>query len=490
MKPFSLKPVLPQMRLKLLAAFGSAIFVLVVAWVGIAAINSQDEAQRRVYHAVEVRTRIRNIYEAVLAAHVAQASYLQLGETDSLTTRRQLRQRVAVDMTALLALSNDPAQLARIKAFIPVLEHDVSALEECFRLIDTSDRATVLDFVAKNKSRFDHTKLENAVREMREAEELLIDERMGATAGALEVTRIVLIVGAGIAFLLATFVISRIRKSVIEFEKAHATIASQAHELEARTRQLERTVKDLDQFAYVASHDLKAPLRGITTLAQWISDDSKDRLDEQGREHLRLMQVRVARMEALVEGVLAYARAGRTALDNESVDVNALVREVIDMMAQAPGGGTIVVETAFPTIQVAKIPFQQIWMNLISNALKHGARDGGVVRVGMKVDGGESVYYVADNGPGIEPQYHERIFGLFQTLSSRDKVEGTGIGLAVVKKLVDQQGGRVWLTSAVGVGTTFYFVYPSADTTKTLQAFDPDGLISAPSQRRRRKAAS
>jgi len=490
MNPLNLKPVLPTMRLKLFAAFGSAMLVLVVAWVGIAAINNQAEAQARVYHAFEVRMRLRNVYESVLAAHVAQASYLLLGETDSLTQRRHVREAVAGDLARLLVLSTDAAQVARIKAFVPLLERDISALEESFRLIDTSDHATVLDFVTKNKSRFDHTQLDGAVREMREAEQQLIDERVDVTAGAQESTRVVLIVGAGVAFLLATFVITRIRKSILEIEKAHATIASQAHELETRTRQLERTVKDLDQFAYVASHDLKAPLRGITTLAQWISDDSKDRLDDEGREHLRLMQVRVARMEALVEGVLAYARAGRTALDNEPVDTNALVREVVDMMAQAPGGGSIVVETTLPTIHVAKIPFQQIWMNLISNALKHGARDGGVVRVGMRVANGESTYYVADSGPGIEPQYHDRIFGLFQTLSARDKVEGTGIGLAVVKKLIDHQGGRVWLESELGKGTTFYFVYPSAETTKTIQAFDPDGVISAPSQRRDRKAVS
>jgi len=278
---------------------------------------------------------------------------------------------------------------------------------------------------------------------MRTAEGEVIEERKSVTVGALESARVLLISGAGIAFLLATFVITRIRKSVLELERANAIIAAQAIEVATQTRALERIIKDLDQFAYVASHDLKAPLRGITMLAQSIQEDLKDQLDDQGREHLRLMQLRVARMEALVVGALAYARAGRAALATEDIDGNALVREVIDMMAQAPGGGTVVIDSPLPTIHASKSPLQRIWLNLISNALKHGAREGGVVRVGAHNEAGEVVYRVADQGPGIEPEYHARIFGLFQTLSARDKVEGAGIGLAVVKKLVEQQDGRL-----------------------------------------------
>jgi len=464
------------MRLKLLAAYGSAVLVLVVAWVGIAAINSQNESQERVYHAVEVRRHLRNVYEVLLAAHVDQSSYLLLGEPESLTAMRSIRGRVASELAALLASIKDTEQLARVTALVPIIEREISTLEARLRLMDTRDRATVLASIQQNKQRFDHTHLENAVSEMRTAEEVLIEERKHATLGALETTRVLLISGAGIAFLLATFVITRLRKSVLELEKAYAIIAAQAIEVATQTRALERTVKDLDQFAYVASHDLKAPLRGITMLAQWIQEDLKDQLDGQGREYLRLMQVRVGRMEALVAGVLAYARAGRTALATENIDGNALVREVIDMLAQAPGGGTVVIDSPLPTIHAVKIPFQQIWLNLISNALKHGASEGGVVRVGAYNEAGEVVYRVADKGPGIEPEYHDRIFGLFQTLSARDKVEGTGIGLAVVKKLVEQQGGRVWLTSTLGEGTTFFFVYPASEPTRTpMASFDPAG---------------
>jgi len=151
MNKLSHKSALPPIRLKLLAAFGSALLVLVVAWVGIAAINRQNEAQQRVYHAHEVRFRLRNIYDAVLEAQVGQSSYLLLGETKSLTALRTMRARVLSDLAVLLAFTSDPAQLARLNALLPILEGDISTLEESSRLIDTRDRAMVLAFVEKNK---------------------------------------------------------------------------------------------------------------------------------------------------------------------------------------------------------------------------------------------------------------------------------------------------------------------------------------------------
>jgi len=232
------------------------------------------------------------------------------------------------------------------------------------------------------------------------------------------------------------------------------------NELYDRNEQLERLVKELDQFAYVASHDLKAPLRAIGILAHWIEDDAGDKLDADGRAHLALLMSRVARMGALVDGVLAYARAGRSPMEVESVALEPLVRDVVELLSLPPGV-SVTVEGTLPTILAPRSPLHQIWMNLVSNALKHGTRDhSGHIRLGVHGDGDDQHYYVADDGPGIEPQYHDRIFALFQTLEARDKVENTGIGLAIVKKLIEQQGGRIWVTSALGDGAIFHFTYP------------------------------
>lgn len=247
------------------------------------------------------------------------------------------------------------------------------------------------------------------------------------------------------------------------------TIEVQArHEREQRTRELERltraleaTNKELDQFAYAASHDLKAPLRGIRNLAQWIQDDSGDTLSTESKEHLRLMYDRVQRMEALVDGMLAYARATKKQTSRQRVDVGRLVREVVEML-DPPSRVTIHIAPELPTVEADRIPLQQVVMNLLSNAIKHGRADAPLIEVGCADVEDEHDFKVSDNGPGIPADARDRIWEIFQTLESRDKVEGSGIGLAVVKRIVESQGGRAWVESVPGAGATFHFTWPKA----------------------------
>jgi len=231
---------------------------------------------------------------------------------------------------------------------------------------------------------------------------------------------------------------------------------------EALIAALARSNRDLDQFAYVASHDLKAPLRGISNLSSWIEEDLAAVMTPDVREQLTLLRGRVHRMEALIDGILAYSRAGRVRGEPERVDTGALAREVVELLAP-PAGARVEVADGMPTVLAERVPLQQVFLNLVGNALKYAGRADAVVRVGWNADApGWYRFSVADNGPGIAPQYHERVFGIFQTLQSRDRVEGTGIGLSVVKKIVEAQGARVWVESAEGAGATFHFTWPEA----------------------------
>lgn len=221
--------------------------------------------------------------------------------------------------------------------------------------------------------------------------------------------------------------------------------------------------RELDQFAYVASHDLKAPLRGIASLAQWIEEDTGDRLVGESLNHMRLLKGRVNRMQGLIDGILTYSRAGRVLTHAEMVDTATLVREVIDL--QSPADVRIDVAPQMPRLETERTPLQQVFMNLIANAVKHGCAaeaTAATVTVGWRDIGEAFEFSVTDHGPGIPPEYHDRIWGLFQTLEARDKVEGTGIGLAVVKKIVERRGGRVLVESAPGRGATFKFTWPKA----------------------------
>jgi signal transduction histidine kinase len=238
-----------------------------------------------------------------------------------------------------------------------------------------------------------------------------------------------------------------------------------AREQSARAA-LERSNKELDQFAYVASHDLKAPLRGIANLTQWLEEDLGDRVTGTSLEHMKLLKGRVARMEALIDGILSYSRAGRTQEKPVRVDVGKLLSDSIELLA--PGEGIeIVVKPGMPTIETERVPLQQVFMNLLSNAIKHTKRPGAHVEVAATPRDEWYEFSVSDNGTGIAPQYHERIWQIFQTLAPRDKVEGTGIGLSVVQKIVEARGGRAWLESEPGTGTTFYFTWPIHPDTST-----------------------
>ena len=223
---------------------------------------------------------------------------------------------------------------------------------------------------------------------------------------------------------------------------------------------LERTNRDLDQFAYVTSHDLKAPLRGIANLSQWIEDDLGDKMDEQALYHMRLLRGRVTRLEGLIEGILAYSRADRNQGESIDVDVSQLAHDVVELLAP-PSRVHIVIGRPLPTLRTTRVPLQQVILNLVANAIKYNPDRELTVEIGGKRAGDIWAFYIKDDGVGIAPEFHERIWGLFQTLEARDKIESTGIGLAVVRKIVETRGGKAWVESASGAGATFWFTWPA-----------------------------
>ncbi|WP_437314432.1 PAS domain-containing protein [Sorangium sp. So ce385] len=249
---------------------------------------------------------------------------------------------------------------------------------------------------------------------------------------------------------------------VTDMVRARQQAEQRAVELTRLTQALEQSNRELDRFAYVTSHDLKAPLRGIASLAQWLQEDVGEHLSPGSQEHINLLLGRVHRMEALIDGILAYSRAGRVREAAAPVDTAAMVREVLDLLAP-PEHVQIAVQPGLPTLMAERVPLQQVFMNLLGNAIKFSAlaRPDPLVRLGFQPAGDAFEFFVTDNGPGIAPEYHERIWGIFQTLEARDKVEGAGIGLSVVKKIIETRGGRVWVESTPGQGATFRFTWPT-----------------------------
>lgn len=223
--------------------------------------------------------------------------------------------------------------------------------------------------------------------------------------------------------------------------------------------QVETVNKQLSDFAYIVSHDLKAPLRAIGALSGFLLNDYSDKLDEEGKEKLELLLNRANRMNNLIEGILTYSRIDRVKERAERVDPNEVVEEAVHAIAP-PAHIQIKIDKKMPVVFIVLTALEQIFMNLLSNAVKYMDKAEGLIRVGCIDEEDHWKFYVADNGPGIEAQYFEKIFQIFQTLSPRDQVESTGIGLTIVKKIVETHHGKIWLESIPGEGTTFFFTLP------------------------------
>jgi len=217
--------------------------------------------------------------------------------------------------------------------------------------------------------------------------------------------------------------------------------------------------KDLKEFASIVSHDLKAPLRGIKTLANWILSDCADKLGDQANDQMNLLLERVERMYNLIEGALQYSRAGLVEEKQVQVNLNNFMPEIINMVVP-PENITVTIENELPVIECEEVHIMQVFQNLLSNAIKYMDKPQGWIKIGCVEQDGFWKFSVADNGPGIEKKHFEKIFKIFQALPTSPYFEGTGVGLTVAKKIVELYDGKIWVESKVGEGSTFFFTLP------------------------------
>jgi light-regulated signal transduction histidine kinase (bacteriophytochrome) len=222
---------------------------------------------------------------------------------------------------------------------------------------------------------------------------------------------------------------------------------------------LQRKNEELGQFAHIVSHDMKAPLRGIDNVVTWIEEDHLNELSPKVREYIRLIKGRLARAENLIQGILMYARVGRELPVREHVDVNELLREVMENVTP-PQSLRLEIRPELPALFTERIPLQQVFTNLITNAVKHHDKPDGFIKVSFREHDDHYKFFVEDNGPGIDRAYHGKIFMIFQTLHERDNVESTGVGLAIVKKILEDRKQTIKVISSPGKGATFIFTWP------------------------------
>jgi light-regulated signal transduction histidine kinase (bacteriophytochrome) len=226
-------------------------------------------------------------------------------------------------------------------------------------------------------------------------------------------------------------------------------------------KQLLEANADLEQFAYSVSHDLQEPIRTISIYSELVTRSYGDTIDGRGQEYLRFIRAGASRLDVLVQDLLAYTQAANLQASVEDTDAMEVLSEaLLNLEPKMSENGGKVVAGPLPVVKVHKSHLQQIFQNLIGNALKYHGSAPPVIEITAKRQDGRWLFAVRDNGIGIDPQYHQNIFGMFKRLHSGQEFSGTGMGLAICQRIVERHNGKIWVESEPGKGSTFYFTLP------------------------------
>lgn len=224
-------------------------------------------------------------------------------------------------------------------------------------------------------------------------------------------------------------------------------------------KELEAANKELIEFSYIISHDLKSPIRAISNLSDIVLIDNKDLLNDESKSNLRTIKSRAIRMLQMLNTIVTYSKIGDVAISPEKVDLNKLVDEILEGI-NPPECIQIKMEAPLPVLTGYKLPIEQVFHNILENAVMFNNKSKGEIEIGAIDEGSKWKFYIKDNGPGIAPEHREKVFRVFQTLQSRDDIESTGIGLSIVQKIIKSFKGEVWIESEPDKYTTFYFTLP------------------------------
>ncbi len=239
------------------------------------------------------------------------------------------------------------------------------------------------------------------------------------------------------------------------------TLKQQQHALEQNVATLERRNEELDQFTYIASHDLKTPLRAVSNLSVWVESELEGFENPEVSQHLKMMRERILRMENLINGVLDYASISKLKFTPEKVDVHKLVQILGEQLVV--GKGVFEITKQLPIIKTEAYLLEQVFKHLIKNAVEHNDATQPLVEISYHGVRNNHVFCIKDNGPGIPSEFHEKVFQIFQTLKSKDDHQATGIGLSIAKKIVEEKGGSIWIENNPNSGSSFWFTWPEIE---------------------------
>ncbi|WP_180754334.1 ATP-binding protein [Hymenobacter sp. DG01] len=490
-----------KLNTKIILGFIIAVGVLLltsaVSWYSIQQLAYYTQ---RVEHTYQVLQGTANLRTHMRDAQSHIRSYLLLNDTSALTSFRRVLPESEADYQLLRSFTFDnPSQQDRLDTLHRTMEAEIAYLNQWPQR--TPSNEAVRELVRGDQNR--QQQLRSLLNRIHSEEQVLLRERRKQQDFFENTTPAAIMVSAVLAAIIVLWLFRKITKEVRaneelqqELARSNDAVARRIHIIEALANKvvegdysvkitdqeqdslgnlatalnrmtqtldtsftaLENRNRELDQFAYVASHDLKAPLRGVVTVVKWIEDELPHELSPQMRQYLDMMKGRLHRLEDLINGLLAYARAGRTEQQLEEVSVQQLVQEVSELVV--PPTFRVATPTPLPTFLTDRLSLQQVFTNLMGNAAKYHNRPDGLITVTCQDIGECYEFRVQDDGPGIAPQFHQKIFLMFQTLRDRHTAESTGIGLSIVKRIIEEKKGTIHLESAEGAGASFIFTWP------------------------------
>ena len=411
-----------------------------------------------VAHTHRVIHHIERMISEVKDVEVAQREYILTGSEQYLAPYRAAERNMSQDLDELRRLTADnPRQRMWIEHLATLIPQQFDEMKKTIELRNTEGLEAASQVVLTDRGARAMADISKVMHRMIESEHSQLTQRSGRQRQNFIVTQVLLglLLLANIAFVFSLFWMVR-----REEQSIRALNAELEQRVEQRTEALRRSNEDLQQFAYVASHDLKEPLRMVSLYTELLSRRYKGKLDGDADQYIHFAVDGAKRMDKLITDLLSYARAGSEQAPTEAVNTEEILKSVLmNLKATIAAARAEITRDPLPAVVADPVRLTQVLQNLIANAIKYRGDRAPKIHVSAVQNDDESVFSVRDNGIGIDPKYADQIFGIFERLHDQE-YEGTGIGLAMCKRIVERHGGRIWVESSPNEGSTFYFTIP------------------------------
>jgi signal transduction histidine kinase len=465
---------------KVSAGFGTALAILIL--VGVLSYRSMlqsDEDREWVTHSHQVLEKLDAVLANMLNIETGERGYIITGEGSYLEPYNDALDRVHQNVKDVRELTADnPVQQRALDRLEPMISERLGTAHDQIEIRTRVGLVSGTESVRAGLGKKFMDQIRDQLTEMKQEENRLLKSRKEEAQKSSRATRIVIVTGEALAigFLcLAGIVVGQEmgqrRRAEEEVRKLNADleqrVADRTAELNERAKDLARSNSELQQFAYVASHDLQEPLRMVASFTQLLAKRYKDQLDDDARDFINYAVDGATRMQTLISDLLNYSRVGTQGKTFVPTDSEALFKRVLESLQfSIEESGAVIVSDSLPMVMADPQQLGQLFQNLLTNAIKFRGKEPPHVRISTERKGNDWKISVRDNGIGISQEHAERIFVIFQRLHTKTEYPGTGIGLAICKKIVERHGGSIWIEPSPGGGTTFCFTIPTIQSHK------------------------